>query len=185
MPSRRTLLRTVGVSVVPLVGCVGPKGSPGSTEPSIQSNPETTDGTSSSASTPPGTGSFPPIYFSEILPNPEGEDVERLNEEYVLIEMNADEQRDLSNFTLEYNEKHHYSFPALVTEVESGSNLIIRSGDGENRTNGSDYLLFVGSDNPLLDNGGMQLTLRTNHGEVINRVTYGEMEEGTLWARPE
>jgi hypothetical protein len=128
------------------------------------------------------------LYFSEILSNPEGEDSKKLNEEYVLIEMHAEGQLDVSNYTLEYGGRHHYSLPNLISEIETGASLVIRSGSGENRVEGSehpDYLLFVGSEEPLLDNYGMQLKLRDNREEVVDSVTFGKMEEGTLWVRPE
>lgn len=183
MPSRRTLLHVACASVVPLAGCTNPN-TPSTSTGSNRSLTKTTEG--SSTSTPAQV--LPRIYFSEIRGNPEGDDEENLNEEYILIEMNADTQRDLSGFTLDYGEKHQYEFPEMVTEVESRSVLTIRSGSGENRVNRSnypDYQLFVGSDVPLLNNDGMQLLLYDDQGELVDSVSYSSMVEGQIWIRNE
>lgn len=191
MPSRRDLLRTVGGSVVPFAGCVGQRGSSSAPNPASATDPpsrthtETPHDTRSPTPTPIGTRSAPSIYVSEILPNPDGDDTAALNEEYVLIEMNADGQRDLSAFTLTYGGQRRYSFPDLVGTVASGSNLLIRSGNGQNRKAESEYRLFVGSDTPLLDNDGMQLTVRDGSGEVVDSVAYGALADGALWVRLE
>ena len=129
-----------------------------------------------------------PIYVSEVFANPEGPDANAVSDEYVLVEVNADTEQDLSGYTLAYGTQHEYVFPDPVSAVEPGANVDVSSGHGSDEVSGAErptYTLFVGSDTPLLANGGMRLTLRDPAGETVDSVTYGAMAEGTLYARPE
>lgn len=159
MPSRRTLLKAAGISVIPLAGCTSDENQ-----------------------------RLPPVYFSEVYANPEGSDEENLNKEYVLIELNTDTQRDLSDFVLEYGDRERFQFPDLVGEVASGASITIRSGEGEDQVKDSnypEYTLFVGSDTPLLNNDGMELVLLDGSSVTADSVSYSSMDEGGIWARPE
>jgi len=128
------------------------------------------------------------IYISEIMANPPGKDDENLNRETVLIEMNADSDRDLSGFTLSYSDVQSYDFPDLVSNISSQSTLKIHSGKGKNSGEGGSkkgVTLFVDSTTPLLANDGMELTLGDSTGNVVDQVSYPELEPGEVYAKPE
>jgi hypothetical protein len=128
------------------------------------------------------------IYISEIVANPTGDDQENLNQETVLIEMNANSNRDLSGFTLSYSSAQTFDFPDLVSDVPPKATLRVHSGKGDSRVreeSNPDFTLFVGSTTPLLANEGMELTLRDSGGNTIDRLSYPELESGEVYARPE
>lgn len=195
MPSRRSVLRTCGVSVALGAGCSGRRES--STETStvrtptvdVSSEPPPVTTGAAETTTPASAGTRPAasVYFSEIRPNPTGDDGENPNDEYVLLEVNTGEQRDLSDYSLAYGDAHQYAFPDVVSAVGAGASIVVRSGRGENRVEGTEYptySLFVGSATPLLDDGGMRLTLRDGVGEPVDRVTYPALDRGAIWVRP-
>lgn len=104
------------------------------------------------------------------------------------MKVNTGEQRDLSDFSLEYGDAHQYAFPDVVSEVGAGASIVVRSGRGENRVEGTEYptySLFVGSATPLLDDSGMRLTLRDGRGAPADSVTYPALEQGAIRVRPE
>lgn len=196
MPSRRSVLGTCGLGVALLAGCSDPREAPTATRvlntATSGESPESPTGTTGTAeaSPPASTGmrTAPSVYLSEIRPNPEGDDAENPNDEYVLIEMNAEERRDLSDFSLNYGSAYRYGFPDAVSGVESGANLVVRSGRGETHVEGTEYptySLFAGSDAPLLDDDGMRLTLWDGRGEPVDSVAYPALDPGAIWARPE
>jgi hypothetical protein len=131
-------------------------------EPQVRTSTPTGSDRPASTSTPTDTETRTtsptadaPISVSDVFANPEGPDADTVSDEYVLVEVNADTEQDLSGYTLAYGTQHEYVFPDLVSAVEPGAN------------------------------GGMRLTLRDPAGETVDSVTYGAMGEGTLYARPE
>lgn len=129
-----------------------------------------------------------PIYFSEILPNPEGEDSENLPSEYCLIEVHTDDAIDLSGFEVSYGEKYSFTFSDDFTDVEPGTSIKIITGKRNEDTltpHGRTRTVFLGRNSPVLSNSGMTLELRNRDGEVIDRVKYGDIREGFLYVRPE
>ncbi len=132
-----------------------------------------------------------PVYISEVWPNPEGEDGTALNDEVVLLEMNAETTMDLSGFMLVYGQRKKFTFRNAVSSVRSGESVEIHSGSGSDHKDTTshpedpDYILYVGSDKPLLDNDGMRLTLKNSEGNVIDTVRYPKLGPGAVWARPE
>ncbi|WP_254538667.1 lamin tail domain-containing protein [Halomarina litorea] len=129
-----------------------------------------------------------PLYFSEVLPNPQGSDTENLNDETVLIETTTDSPIDLSGYTVTYGNDREYSFPRFLSDITPGTNITIHSGKGNNSKSSSeppDYDLFVGSKRPLLRNTGMQLVLKSPDGDVIDSIQYPELGPREGYYRPE
>jgi len=128
------------------------------------------------------------IYISEVIANPLGNDDENLNQETVLIEINADTDRDLSGFTLLYSNAQTYNFPDLVSSVPPQSTLQIHSGKEKSSSEEDSktrFNLFVGSTTSLLANDGMELTLQDSAGNVVDQISYPGLEPGEVYARPE
>lgn len=128
------------------------------------------------------------LYFSEVLPNPQGPDIESLNHETVLIQTTTDSPTDLSGYTVTYGNDREYSFPRSLSDITPGTNITIHSGKGNNSMSSSDpldYDLFVGSDRPLLRNNGMQLTLKSPNGDAIDSIQYPELGPDEGYYRPE
>jgi hypothetical protein len=127
------------------------------------------------------------IYISEVHPNPEGEDINNLNEETVIIEMHKPSTQDLSGYQLEYGERYVYTFSDNVSDVNQREMLVIHAGKGnyEFIENSKKYHIYVGSESPLLSNNGMQLNIRDPDGFAIDSITYSSFEDGRGYYRPE
>ena len=70
--------------------------------------------------------------------------------------------------------------PDAAVEIVCG----VGSSDVDGAANLTDTL-FVSSDEPLLDNDGMRLTLRDATGVVVDRIDYWDVDEGRRYVRPE
>ncbi|WP_161625171.1 lamin tail domain-containing protein [Halosimplex carlsbadense] len=129
-----------------------------------------------------------PIYFSEILPNPEGNDADNLDSEYYIIEVNTDTTVDLSGYEINYGEQLSFSLPATLTDVEPHTSIRVVTGkpnDGTTTPQNRTRTIFSERDSPVLSNSGMKLKLRNRDGELVDKVEYGELREGVLYVRPE
>ncbi|WP_158057463.1 lamin tail domain-containing protein [Halorussus halophilus] len=132
--------------------------------------------------------SLPPIYISQMVPNPKGDDETKLNNEVVTIEMNSNTSRDLSGYRLEYSTGKTYTFPDIVTDVPPNSNITIHSGSGENETSqttNSEFTLHVGSETQLLSNQDGKVSLLNRNGEIVHEVSYSSVKEGEIVATAE
>jgi hypothetical protein len=194
---RRRLLHGSGLLVAGALGGCSSPASSGGTETDSRSRTDTNTDAESAAnpSTPVGTvqrTTAPAVgrsvYVSTVLPNPEGPDVDALDEEYVLVETAGDATLDLSGYTLTYGRRDEYVFPDLVSDVEPGGSVDVHTGDGSGGVDASTpprYSLYVGSDAPLLANDGMRLTIRDRDGTRVDSVEYWAMDEGVRYVRPE
>lgn len=145
------------------------------------------------------------MAFSEIAANPTGVDAANLDEEVVVLEVadpdpqlevaDPDPQRPaddetkyrLQGFELAYGGRR-YAFPDILDAVPPGSDIDVHTGEGDDAVNASappEYVLHVGSAEPLLANDGQRLALRDGDGDVVDEVSYPQLQPGQRWVRPE
>jgi hypothetical protein len=190
---RRDLVRSVSVAVICLSGC-------GSESENVQDPGHSDEDTSElrtstiHSNSPDQNGDHAekrpssPIYFSEVLPNPEGDDAGNLDAEYCLLEVNTDSTVDLAGYEINYGEKLSFSLPATLTDVDPHTSIRLVTGKPKDRTptpRNRTRTIFLERDSPALSNSGMKLEVRTRDGKLVDRVEYGELREGVLYVRPE
>lgn len=174
---RRVLQASSGIAIGSIAGCTSPGGQAGNSTqpPTCPTSPS--DGRPSAS-----------VYISEVSPNPEGSGGSALNDETVVVELTSDGPTDLSGYKLVYCQRHSYEFPDTVSDIEPGATVEIHTGDGEFGVDASsppEYSLFVGRTEPLLSNDGMQLTIQSPTGDVLDSVRYPSLAPGERYVRPE
>lgn len=174
---RHILQASTGIAVGSIAGCTSLGGRAGDAD-----QPHTCP-TSPSEGRPSAS-----VYISAIVPNPEGSDRAALNDETVVLELARDGPTDLAGYTLVYCQRHAYEFPDTMSDIESGATIEIHTGDGESGVDASappEYNLFVGQTEPLLSNDGMQLTITSSAGDVLDSIRYPSLGPGERYVRPE
>lgn len=211
-PTRRSLLRTGSglLAGVALAGCsnlssITDTGETTSretatdepTQTTIRTRTETKTSTKRTATTPDeptenGTGALrkpkDSLKISKVAANPKGRDSEHLNHEIVTLEAWGTEPINATGYTLEYDTSRKYTFPKFTSDLPRGTTIEVHSGPGENGVDASappEYALFVGSETPLLNNGGETLVLRNPNGTVVQKVSYPALNEGVPYVLPE
>ncbi len=90
----------------------------------------------------------------------EGDDRENLNDEYVNLENVGDEALALGGWTVEDEAGKEYTFSSGFT-LESGTTVTLRTGSGTD----TETDLYWGASNPVWNNGGDTVIIRTADGE--------------------
>jgi micrococcal nuclease len=109
-----------------------------------------------------------PLRVSEIHADAAGNDGENLNDEYVVLKNTGDEELDLSGWTVSDEADHTYTVPNGTT-LAPGETLTLHTGSG---TDGDGHR-YWGAGNPIWNNGGDTVTVRTASGEVAAERSYG------------
>jgi micrococcal nuclease len=115
-----------------------------------------------------GTPSSAPVTLLDIEYNPAGPDEDDLNGEWVLLGNLADQDADLSGWTLrDESSQNRFAFPA-GTLLAPGQQLTVHTGCGEH----SPTDLYWCSDGPVWNNGGDTALLLDPAGNVAGRLRY-------------
>jgi len=115
-----------------------------------------------------GTPSSAPVTLLDVEYNPAGPDEDDLNGEWVLLGNLADQDADLSGWTLrDESSQNRYAFPA-GTLLSPGGQVLIHTGCGED----SPTDLYWCSAGPVWNNGGDTALLLDPAGNVAGRLRY-------------
>ena len=115
-----------------------------------------------------GTPSSAPVTLLSIEYNPAGPDEDDLNGEWVLLANLADQNADLSGWTLrDESSQNRYAIPA-GTLLAPGQQMTVHSGCGED----SPADLYWCSAGPVWNNGGDTALLLDPAGNVAGRLRY-------------
>lgn len=130
------------------------------------------------------------MFTRAVVPTPVVEGTSQAAGEIVIVRTLTEPSRDLSGYTLVYCGRWQYPFPDLVSEVGPAGDVVVHTGTGTNEFSpaneqgfGGRYDLYVGHDEPLLDDGGMRLVLRDSSGSTVDSVEYDAVGEGGVWER--
>lgn len=106
------------------------------------------------------TNSDRELAVQAINADAEGDDRENLNDEYVILENVGDEALALGGWTVEDEAGKEYTFSSGFT-LESGTTVALRTGSGTD----TETDLYWGASNPVWNNGGDTVIIRTADGE--------------------
>jgi len=96
----------------------------------------------------------------------EGNDRQNLNDEYIVIENQADVPVDLTGWMVCDEANHRYLFPNFV--LSGKTRVTLRTGLGKNTENE----LFWGSKSPVWNNDGDTIFIRDSEGNLTATYTY-------------
>lgn len=141
--------------------------------PNMVSAPPTSTFTPTPTRTPTPSPTSPPpanvqivfIYYDPPGPDEDGE--------YVSLNNLGGTNATMTNWTLEDNANHVFTFPTFT--LASGGSVKVWTGSGNN--NGSN--LYWGSGTAIWNNTGDTATLRLSNGQVVDTCTYGGGGTGT------
>jgi len=98
--------------------------------------------------------------------NAEGNDWQNLNDEYIVIENQADEPVDLTGWMVCDEANHRYLFPKFV--LSGKASVTLRTGLGRN----AEDELFWGSGSPVWNNDGDTIFIRDSEGNLVLSYVY-------------
>lgn len=131
--------------------------------------PETVPTSSKTATPTPAqtqTGSIG-IVIEEINYDPEGNDRDNLNEEWVMILNTGDDNIDMGGWIIVDAKNHSYVFPEGF-ELPPVSRVKVHVGIGDD----SDTDLYMNGKNPIWNNDGDTATLFDSRGEIVDQYNY-------------
>jgi competence protein ComEC len=107
------------------------------------------------------------VVVSEINPDPDGPDRDRLDGEYVVFENAGDEPLDLSGWTVTDAAGRTYTVPDGYV-LDAGATVTLRTGTGTD----TDADLYWGSGAAVWNNDGDTVIVRNSDGDPVLRETY-------------
>lgn len=107
------------------------------------------------------------LEIVEIHEDAEREERENLNDEYVTFRNDGDDTLDLSEWVVEDEADHDYTFPSDFT-LEAGEEVTLHTGKGED----TDTDLYWGLGNPVWNNGGDTVHVYNADGELVTERSY-------------
>lgn len=108
------------------------------------------------------------LVIIEVEDDPPGDDRQNPNGEWVLIENQGDGDVSLDGWVLrDESTRHRYAFPDVV--IPAGSTAQVRTGCGDDRTEGGDLELFwCDPEPPVWNNGGDTAFLLDPNGAIAD-----------------
>ncbi|MDY6778959.1 MAG: lamin tail domain-containing protein, partial [Halobacteria archaeon] len=103
--------------------------------------------------------------------DPEGDDGQNLREEFVTLWNSADEEINLTGWTIEDGDGNRYSFPDGYV-LSSGSSVNVHTGYWDTVHDSAYSHLPWGAGKPVWDNEGDTVVVRDTEGDVVATRTY-------------
>ena len=108
------------------------------------------------------------LVVQEIHADAVGNDLENLNDEYVVFRNDGDSSLAMSGWTVADEADHTYTVPSGFA-LEPGATVTLHTGNGSESTSE----LYWGSDSAIWNNGGDTITVRTEDGALVFEQAYG------------